>query len=123
MTADLCTALGLATSSLCDPVLVMTLSRPPPLHLQNEAGSSHTIFLPCSLFPVRGNISKKEKKAHVGRQVNVNIFLTYATTVSNLCLGSWLVGLVIHLFLLLRKYMRTDEAAERFCNVVRMESR
>ena len=31
--------------------------------------------------------------------------------------------LVIHLLLLLRKYTRRDEAAERFSNAVRMESK
>lgn len=43
--------------------------------------------------------------------------------VSNLYLGSRLVVLVIHLLLLLRKYMRSDEAAEKLCDVVRIESK
>lgn len=42
--------------------------------------------------------------------------------VSNLYLGSWLVVLAICLSLLLRRCMRRDEAPERFCNVVSVES-
>lgn len=64
-----------------------------------------------------------EKRVHVGRQVNLKIFLTYIKAVSNLDLGSRLVVLVIHLLSLLRKYMRRDEATERFCNVVRTKSK
>ena len=64
-----------------------------------------------------------EKRVHVGRQVNLKIFLTYIKAVSNLYIGSGLVVLVIHLLSLLRKYRRRDEATERFCNVVRIRSK
>lgn len=68
-------------------------------------------------------ITGKKKRVHVGRQVNLKIFLTIMKAVSNLYLGSRWVVLVIHLLLLLRKYMRSDEAAERLWDVVRIESK
>lgn len=59
----------------------------------------------------------------MGRQVNLKNALTYIKAVSNLYFGSRLVVLVIRLLLLLRKCMRGDEAAKRFCNVVRIVSK
>ena len=64
-----------------------------------------------------------EKRAHIVRQANLKKFLTYIKAISNFYLWSRLVVLVIHLLLLLRKYTRRDEAAERFCNAVKMESK
>lgn len=66
-------------------------------------------------------ITGRKKRVHVCEQVNLKIFLTYMEAVSSLHLGGRLPVLVIHLLLLLRKYMRGDEAAESFSDVIRVQ--